>query len=489
MTSEIENTSNSDPVGKAVTKTITFFGVDFTTSSSLIFQEGFQRAMDDVNSKIKLFEKALLSEREQLLSLEEKMLEYQNSNANLKMKYNSLSQESQQLKQERSLTNSNFQALKSEKERLEKANHHLAKDNKQHQNQKAQNFNLNRKLQAEINSKIFSLSKTELENRDLGNLNQDLEMELKNTKSEAEQKMKSMQQQSLNNEKYLQQVFAQRNSPAALQLLQNRINAPPSEMDPDELIFSLPIPCLKETVQRTHQSVATMKISAAIFSKENGPASVSQDACGFGEVEGGLAFAVADGVSTSNRQSEWAKRLVTVCISPEKHRQSRFTKAQLQHKEDGEKLTALIDDKLAWVWEEKLAKQSDATLLTGQITPDGHAQLHRRGDTWAAMKKKNGRKWHVIFPPSVVNGTQAVNSHSPLVFDESTTTSEISKLLIMTDGVASTDSKFLEELWDKVTGSDPNQLEGFVSIGRQENTFENDDITIVAIDTRGFRHN
>ena len=130
MTSEIEKTSNLEPVGKAVTKTITFFGFDLATSSSLIFQEDFQRAIEGVNSKIKLFEKALLLEREQLKSLEEKMLEYQNSHTNLKMKYKLLSHESQQLKQERSQTNSNFQAIKREKERLEKANQHLAKDNK-----------------------------------------------------------------------------------------------------------------------------------------------------------------------------------------------------------------------------------------------------------------------------------------------------------------------------------------------------------------------
>jgi hypothetical protein len=105
------------------------------------------------------------------------------------------------------------------------------------------------------------------------------------------------------------------------------------------------------------------------------------------------------------------------------------------------------------------------------------------------MKKKNGRKWTIIFQPSAVNGTQAVNSHSPLVFDESTDLSEVSKLLVMTDGVASSDSTFLDELWSKVTENKPDQLSELVRKGRQEKTFENDDITILAIDTRGFRHN
>ena len=144
---------------------------------------------------------------------------------------------------------------------------------------------------------------------------------------------------------------------------------------------------------------------------------------------------------------------------------------------------------MAWVWEAKLAKQSDATLLTGYIESDGNARHHRIGDTWAAIKNKNRRKWTIIFPPSAVNGTQAVNSHSPLVVDESIDLSEVSKLLVMTDGVASSDSKFLDELWSKVTENNPGQLSDLVRKGRRENTFENDDITIVAINPRGFRHN
>ena len=59
----------------------------------------------------------------------------------------------------------------------------------------------------------------------------------------------------------------------------------------------------------------------------------------------------------------------------------------------------------------------------------------------------------------------------------------------MTDGVASSDSKFLDELWSKVTENNSDQLNDLVRKGRQENTFENDDITIVAINPRGFRHN
>ena len=176
-------------------------------------------------------------------------------------------------------------------------------------------------------------------------------------------------------------------------------------------------------------------------------------------------------------------------IGSEELRESRFEKAQIQHQEDGERLTALVEPKLAWVWEEKLPLQSDATLLSGHVSPDGSAKLMRRGDTWAAMKKETQDDWQIIFSPSEVNGTVAVNSHSPLEFDETTAVSEISKLMVMTDGVASTDSQFLDGLWCRITGKDSTKLEEFVNQGRQEKTFENDDITILAIDTRGFRHN
>jgi myosin heavy subunit len=486
MASEIKR---SIPVGKTVTNTTKFFGFQLASSTNLIFHPAYQQVLNRLQKRLKLYDSAFEVEIEKIQILEKKILGYKKSIESLNSQHSALSNESRRLNKDLKKTNNQWQKLQKEKDSLEKMNTHLTQTNQKNTIQKTQILNENQFLQREIDAKAASLKKVEVKTQVLEKQNQTLENQLETIKSETEQKIQSMEQQSSNNEKYLQQVYSLRHSPAALQLLQKRINAPLTTMNPDDSIYSLPIPCLQETVQQTHQSVATMKVSAAIFSKENGPASRSQDACSFGEVEGRLTFAVADGVSTSNRQSEWAKRLVTACIGPEDIRDSRFKKAQSKHKIDGEKLTTLIDDNVAWVWEEKLAEQSDATLLTGHITPEGNARLHRRGDTWAATKKKNGRKWNIILPPSTVNGTHAVNSHSPLEFDESIDISDVSKLLIMTDGVASTDSKFLDELWSKVTGNDPGQLEYLVEEGRQENTFDNDDITIVAIDTRGFRHN
>ena len=488
MTSETKK-PNTAAVGTSVKKDFTIFGFQFASTTNLVFHPSYQQILDQLNEKIKMLNSALRFELQNKEILEKDVNKSVKSLNELKERYARMDKENKKLVRESQTISANFHRVKNENENLFRANTKLQKDVQRLGREIATTQNNNRKLKNDIGEKTKTASEFERKLRNVEEQKKDIEIKMETLQVETDQQMLSLKQQSANNENYLQLLFNQRNSPAALQLLQKRIKAPSTKMNPDELIFTLPLPCLQEKVQQIHQSVATMKVSAAIFSKEDAPASVSQDACSFGEVEGRLTFAVADGVSTSSRQSEWSKRLASACIGPEKLRESRFKNAQIQHKEDGEKLTPLIDSNLAWVWEAKLAEQSDATLLTGYIEPDGNARLHRRGDTWAAMKKKNGRKWTIIFPPSAVNGTQAVNSHSPLVFDESIDLSEISKLLVMTDGVASSDSKFLDELWSKVTENNPGQLSDLVRKGRRENTFENDDITIVAINPRGFRHN
>jgi hypothetical protein len=488
MTSEIEN-KPSTPIGTHVTTTKSFLSFKIASSTNFLFLPDYQRLINYLKGQVKCQRLAIRVEIQKFSEEKKKSGDLEQSLSKLNAENQTLSNQTQTDKVNLSKLNQNLSSVQKKNQQLERSNSEQSLDVKNQKNRNAHLVNEYQKIKSEFNQNAALLNAAEGKLRDLERKEHGLAKELEDVKNEAEQKMKSLRLQSNNNEKYLQQVFAQRNSPAALQLLQKRINAPPTKMDPDESIFTLPLPCLQEKVQQIHQSVATMKVSAAIFCKEDATASVSQDACSFGEVEGRLTFAVADGVSTSSRQAEWSKRLVSACIGPENLRESRFKNAQIQHKEDGEKLTPLIKGNLAWAWEEKLLLQSDATLLTGYIEPDGNTRLHRRGDTWAAMKKKNGRKWTIIFPPSAVNGTQAVNSHSPLVFDESIDLPEVSKLLVMTDGVALSDSKFLDELWTKVIGKDPTKLEEFVSRGRQEKTFDNDDITIVAIDTRGFRHN
>ena len=498
-----ETEMKGDVIGEEVTKSTRLFGFEVYTSSHPILVPEYQQNLDrkdkDLKMKdeeLKVKDAALRKEIQQVKELRRKLGQNNKKNQNIRQQNHDILNQIQGVKSENSSLKERLERVEKEKRFVNEEKTSLLKSESQ-QKKYIDRLELDKRTLEQQNHNIknqfakskVSVEETKRELKDAISQMNSMDERLKSTTENANRRIEMSEAKSSYNEKYLHQMFAQRNSAKALQFLQKRIGAPSGKMDADKSIFSLPIPCLEEIVQQTHHSVATMKISAAIFTKEEAPASSSQDACSFGEVNGRLCFAVADGVGTSNRQSEWAKALVIASIGPEELRESRFENAQIQHQEEGEKLTALVEPKYAWVWEEKLPLQSDATLLTGHVSPDGSAKLMRRGDTWAAMKKETQDDWKIIFSPSEVNGTQAVNSHSPLEFDETTAVSDISKLIVMTDGVASTDSKFLDELWNKVTGNDPAKLEEFVNQGRLEKTIENDDITIVAINVRGFRHN
>lgn len=491
-----EKEEEEDVVGEEVRKSTRILGFEIATSTNVIFMPKFQQLLDRFEKNVKMKDAALRKEVQDVRDLRLKMDHASKEIRDIRQQKKDLTMQMRAVKSENSILKQNLERVEKEKRLVSEEKTSLLKSKSQqkkniarleHDRQMLEQQNHELKNQFAKSRNSVEETKRELK-KAISQMNI-MDEQLKSTTDDANRRIEKSEAKSSSNEKYLHQMFAQRDSPKALQLLQKRIGAPSGKMDADKSIFSLPIPCLEEIVQQTHHSVATMKISAAIFTKEEAPASSSQDACSFGEVDGRLCFAVADGVSTSSRQSEWAKALVIASIGSEELRESRFEKAKIQHQEDGERLTALVEPKLAWVWEEKLPLQSDATLLTGHISPDGSAELMRRGDTWAAMKKETQDDWQIIFTPSEVNGTLAVNSHSPLEFDETTSVSEISKLMVMTDGVASIDSKFLDDVWNKVTENDPAKLEEFINQGRQEKTFENDDITIVAIDVRGFRHN
>lgn len=483
-------------VGEEVSRSTRIFGIEFATTTNLIFMPKFQQLLDRFEKNLKIKDAALKKEVQDVRCLRDKMDRASKEIEEIRQQKSDLSSQIRTVKSENLSLKGKLEHVEKEKRRafdertsLMKSESQQKKDIVRLEQDKQMLEQQNHSLKNQFVSIRDSVEETKLELKKAISQKNVLNEQLKSVTDDANRRIEKSEAKSSSNEKYLHHMFAQRNSPKAMQLLQKRIGAPSGKMDADYSVISLPIPCLEEIVQQTHHSVATMKISAAIFTKEEAPASSSQDACGFGEVDGNLCFAVADGVSTSSRQSEWARTLAIASIGPEELRESRFEKAQIQHQEEGKILTALVEPKLSWVWEEKLPLQSDATLLTGHVSPDGSAKLMRRGDTWAALKKETQDDWQIIFSPSEVNGTHAVNSHSPLEFDEATSISEISKLMVMTDGVASTDSKFLDELWGKVTGKDSDMLEDFVNQGRQEKTFENDDITIVAIDVRGFRHN
>ena len=287
---------------------------------------------------------------------------------------------------------------------------------------------------------------------------------------------------------YLLEMFNQRNSPAAMQLLQKRIGAPLGLEVTHDSETLLPEPCRAASIQQLRQSVATMEVSAAVMAKENQPSSSSQDACSFGEVNGVLKFAVADGVSTSNRQSEWAQRLVRACVAGDEELPDRFILAQHNHEIDGPNLSKLVDPQIAWAWEDKLEQESHATLLIGTLAPNGTLHMSRQGDTWAAVKIGDEKDWKIVFNPSQINGTKAITSLAPLSFEESSDLTNVSKIMLMTDGIASSSTPFLDKLWECVTADSAGKMEDFVVAGRITGDFENDDVTIVAIKREANHH-
>ena len=437
---KMSNEKEEDVVGEEVSKSTRIFGFEIATSTNLIFMPKYQQLLDRFEKNVKMKDAALRKEVQDVRDLRLKMDHASKEIRDIRQQKNDLSIQIRSVKSENSFLKQKLERVENEKRLVNEEKTSLLKSKSQ-QKKNIARLEHDRQMLEQQNHSLknqFAKSRDSVEEtkRELKNaISQKniMDERLKSATDDANRRIEKSEAKSSSNEKYLHQMFVQRDSAKALQLLQKRIGAPSGKMDTDKSIFSLPIPCLEEIVQQTHHSVATMKISAAIFTKEEAPASSSQDACGFGEVDGRLCFAVADGVSTSSRQSEWAKALVIASIGSEELRESRFEKAQIQHQEDGERLTALVEPKLAWVWEEKLPLQSDATLLSGHVSPDGSAKLMRRGDTWAAMKKETQDDWQIIFSPSEVNGTVAVNSHSPLEFDETTAVSEISKLMVMTD--------------------------------------------------------
>ena len=72
----------------------------------------------------------------------------------------------------------------------------------------------------------------------------------------------------------------------------------------------LPIRHNANSVQFFNTSSKKYDIHMNISAKSGLLASESQDAVAVGKIRNGLHIAIADGVSTSHRQAEWAKRLV-----------------------------------------------------------------------------------------------------------------------------------------------------------------------------------
>jgi hypothetical protein len=101
------------------------------------------------------------------------------------------------------------------------------------------------------------------------------------------------------------------------------------------------------------------------------------------------------------------------------------------------------------------------------------------------VKSGEEKEWQIVFNPSPVNGTKAITSQAPLTFEESSDITDVSKVMVMTDGVASSNTTFLDKLWKCITSDNVGALEDFVVNGRNIGDFENDDVTVVAMKKGG----
>lgn len=441
---------------------------------------------------LEIFSRNLLltdSESQEILSIKDKNISELEETVNkLKAELKSQMIKQQNTSRKSKKTQQNLDNSEKQKVLLNKQNNQMVQENR---TLSSRNESLNRQHQSlgkTVRLRDTKIVELDTRMKNLIDKNTQLAIESKDAQNQAALKTEAAISKLETQKQYLLEIFNQRNSPAAMQLLQKRIGAPLGLETVHKSETLLPETCRAASIQYHQQSVATMKVSATILAKENQPASLSQDACSFGEIDGVLKFAVADGVSTSSRQSEWAQRLVRACVTTDEELKDRFTLAQQRHEIDGPNLGKLVDPPSAWAWETQLEQASHATLLIGTLSPNGTLHMRRQGDTWAAVKSGEEKEWQIVFNPSPVNGTKAITSQAPLTFEESSDITDVSKVMVMTDGVASSNTAFLDKLWKCISSDNAGALEDFVVNGRKTGDFENDDVTVVAMKREANHH-
>lgn len=215
------------------------------------------------------------------------------------------------------------------------------------------------------------------------------------------------------------------------------------------------------------------------LSKERGNVSKSQDACAFEYRDGRLFIGVADGVSTSHRQSEWAHRCVRSALVDNPY-QAHEDQRKV-HDRNSETFLELEPESTRWMAQAATGKKSDATLMRVDAGQD-KVVLQRRGDVWAAAWNAESKEWRVVLSPSSEDGTMAVSSDEVLEFTDELTITKPSRLLLMTDGLNPTDQKGFNLLWEKLIEEDPVEFEAWLQKALAGTTFAEDDVTVVAVD-------
>ncbi|MBJ14456.1 MAG: hypothetical protein CMB70_03705 [Euryarchaeota archaeon] len=219
-------------------------------------------------------------------------------------------------------------------------------------------------------------------------------------------------------------------------------------------------------------------IRGLCMAKDRSNVKSSQDALAFDVRHGTLHIGIADGVSTSHRQSEWAHRLARAGLSPQPI--NAIEQARKQHQAHAETMLDLVDPQFRWMEEQMLHKSSEATLLTLQDTKQETIQLKRRGDVWAAAYM-NGA-WNIVMGPSKVAGTTAFSSNETTVFDTEIELPRPDRILVMTDGIHPTDGEGLEALWNGLHLKEDAEFDEWKSASDQTGVFDaTDDVSVLAI--------
>lgn len=208
----------------------------------------------------------------------------------------------------------------------------------------------------------------------------------------------------------------------------------------------------------------------------------SQDAVAFEMRNGALYVGVADGVSTSHRQSEWAHRLAHAALHPTPL--EGIALAAEHHASHATTMLDLVDPKLRWMEEQMVDKSSEATLLCLHDTGGQKVTMKRRGDVWAAALIEG--KWTIVLQPSKVAATTAFSSKQPSNFDEELEIPRPQRMLVMTDGVHPTNAEGLESLWNGLHLAEDDLFNEWIVASDRDGAFDRtDDVSILAIDMKG----
>lgn len=241
----------------------------------------------------------------------------------------------------------------------------------------------------------------------------------------------------------------------------------------------LPMRHNSNTVQFFNTSSKNYDICMNISAKSGLLASESQDAVAVKKIRNGFHITIADGVSTSHRQAEWAKRLVGNIAKKNKFNPLDIIDIQKEHQEMRNEITPFLDKNMLWIHESKLDKESHSTLMSCIIKND-HIISNRCGDLWMAGKNNSDNSWTILVDPSSENGTKAVASNSDCKFVKEKF-EMMDELLIMTDGVSGTSNDFLDELNLISKTNNIEEKKQFILKHRQNGNIEEDDVTFVNV--------